>query len=92
MPVRTIARAAWTAVAAAVLACTAGAAAQAKLPYKAVDQPTFVAASAAAFLHPQDRLIGVAAGGMAKAYPAAILAQHGVVNDLSPDGPIAITW
>jgi hypothetical protein len=32
------------------------------------------------------------AGGTAKAYPAAILSQHGLVQDRSPNGPIAITW
>jgi hypothetical protein len=31
-------------------------------------------------------------GRAAKAYPAGILAQHGLVEDSSPSGPIAITW
>jgi Protein of unknown function (DUF3179) len=37
-------------------------------------------------------LIGVTDGKNAKAYPAAILAQHGVVQDRMADGPIAVTW
>jgi hypothetical protein len=32
------------------------------------------------------------AGNVAKAYPAGILSQHGLVEDRSPNGPIAITW
>jgi hypothetical protein len=39
-----------------------------------------------------DRLIGLMAGKVAKAYPAGILSQHGLVQDRSPNGPIAITW
>jgi CTP:molybdopterin cytidylyltransferase MocA len=65
---------------------------QPKLPYKSIDDPEFLAASAAGFLSDGDRLIGIASGPSVKAYPAAILAQHGVVLDQMPDGPIAVTW
>jgi len=37
-------------------------------------------------------LIGLTGGNVVKAYPAAILAQHGVVLDDLPIGPIAVTW
>jgi len=43
-------------------------------------------------MSPEDLLIGVTDGKTAKAYPAAILAQHGVVQDRMVDGPIAVTW
>lgn len=66
--------------------------AEARLPYTAVHDPQFVPASSASFLHDSDRVIGVATGTVAKAYPAAILSQHGLVEDQSPTGPIAITW
>lgn len=66
--------------------------AQPPLPYKSIDAPEFIPASAAVFLHDGDRLIGVTSGKTVKAYPAAILAQHGVVLDQMPDGPIAVTW
>ncbi|MGH9584164.1 MAG: DUF3179 domain-containing (seleno)protein [Bryobacteraceae bacterium] len=62
------------------------------LPYATISDPQFVAASQATFLHPNDLLIGVTDGKTAKAYPAAILAQHGVVQDRMADGPIAVTW
>ena len=65
---------------------------QRNLPYAAIHDPQFIPASQAAFMHADDRLIGVVAGKVAKAYPAAILSQHGLVEDQSPDGPIAITW
>ena len=66
--------------------------AQPRLPYKAVHDPQFISASEATFLHGPDRVIGVVNGATAKAYPAAILSQHGLVEDQSPSGPIAITW
>lgn len=68
------------------------AAAQQRLPYSAVDHPRFVRASQATYLSPGDLLIGIVNGAVAKAYPAAIVAQHGVVQDRMPDGPIAVTW
>ena len=65
---------------------------QQRLPYTAIHDPQFVPTSAANFLHEHDRVIGVVTGTAAKAYPAAILSQHGLVEDDSPSGPIAITW
>ena len=65
---------------------------KADLPYVTIDHPQFVSAAEATFLSPHDMLIGVSDGKTAKAYPAAILAQHGVVQDSVADGPIAVTW
>jgi hypothetical protein len=62
------------------------------LPYTAIDHPEFIPASQAAFLSDPDLVIGVSSGGVTKAYPAADLAQHGVVQDQMPDDPIAVTW
>ena len=61
-------------------------------PYKTVDHPEFVAASQAPFAGAKDRVIGVMDGKTAKAYLAADLAQHGVVQDRVSSGPIAVTW
>lgn len=66
--------------------------AEARLPYTAIHDPQFIPAASATFLHDPDRVIGVVSGRAAKAYPAAILSQHGLVEDQSPSGPIAITW
>jgi hypothetical protein len=62
------------------------------LPYAAVHDPEFITVPAATFMNGDDRVIGLMSGKTAKAYPAGILAQHGLVQDLSPRGPIAITW
>jgi Protein of unknown function (DUF3179) len=62
------------------------------LPYVAVHNPEFISPPAAAFMNADDRVIGVMTGTTAKAFPAGILAQHGLVEDESPSGPIAVTW
>ena len=73
--------------------CGAIAVAQQKsLPYKTVDHPDFVPASQASFVADGDRVIGVVDGKQAKAYLAADLSQHGVVQDRLSAGPIAVTW
>jgi hypothetical protein len=68
------------------------AAAKPDLPYKAIENPEFIRAKEAKFMSDRDRMIGVFDGKIAKAYPAAILAQHGLVHDNLSDGPIAVTW
>jgi hypothetical protein len=72
--------------------CGSAKAGQERLPYTAIHDPQFIPASSATFLHDPDRVIGIVSGPVAKAYPAAILSQHGLVEDQSPSGPIAITW
>jgi hypothetical protein len=62
------------------------------LPYTAVHDPQFISAAEATFMTDDARVIGLMSGKVAKAYPAGILAQHGLVEDRSPKGPIAITW
>ena len=62
------------------------------LPYAAVHDPQFISAGDASFMNDEDRVIGLMSGKIAKAYPAGILSQHGLVEDRSPKGPIAITW
>jgi hypothetical protein len=68
------------------------AAAPKPLPYVAVHDPAFISAAEATFMTADDRVIGLMSGKVAKAFPAAILSQHGLVEDQSPKGPIAITW
>jgi hypothetical protein len=62
------------------------------LPYTAVHDPEFITAPEATFMTPDARVIGLMSGKVAKAYPAGILSQHGLVEDRSRKGPIAITW
>jgi hypothetical protein len=63
-----------------------------KMPHTAVDHPQFVSASKADFVSGSDVLIGIASGGVARAYLAADVGQHGVVHDRMADGPVAVTW
>jgi uncharacterized protein DUF3179 len=83
-----------TVLAAALIGVAATAIAQQppSLPYVAVHDPEFLPAADATFMHGDDRVIGVISGTTAKAFPAAILSQHGLVEDKSPKGPIAVTW
>jgi hypothetical protein len=74
------------------LATAQNAAAPKSLPYAAVHDPQFISASDATFMNGDDRVIGLMTGKVAKAFPAGILVQHGLVEDQSVDGPIAITW
>jgi hypothetical protein len=63
-----------------------------KMPHTAIDHPEFVPAWQASFLSESDVLLGIASAGVAKAYPAADVGQHGVVHDRMPDGRVGITW
>ena len=58
--------------------------ASARLPYTAAHDPQFIRASHATFMNDEDRVIGVMTGKTAKAFPAGILSQHGLVEDQSP--------
>ncbi len=57
----------------------------------ALRDPAFVAADEAS-LRPGDRVIGITAGGTAKAYPIRILNWHELVNDTVGGLPVAITY
>jgi hypothetical protein len=73
-------------------AIVAAEAQQKSLPYVAVHHPEFISPADAKFMEAEDRVIGLMSGKTPKAYPAGILAQHGLVEDDSPSGPIAVTW
>lgn len=59
---------------------------------RSIDQPSFTAAREAGLLPSAARVIGVAAGGEARAYPIAILSDHEIVNDQVGGVPLAVTW
>ncbi|MDE2155069.1 MAG: DUF3179 domain-containing protein [Xanthomonadaceae bacterium] len=58
----------------------------------AIDQPRFVTADNAHFLHADDRVLGVERNGIAKAYPVRILNWHEIVNDTFGTEPIVVTF
>ena len=57
----------------------------------AIDHPRFLAASQAG-IAPTDRVLGLALGAEARAYPVRILTWHEVVNDRIGDRSVAITY
>jgi len=57
-----------------------------------LDRPKFVAAGEAGFLMPAARVLGIVRGGVAKAYPIAILNWHEVVNDRFGPEPVVVTF
>lgn len=58
----------------------------------AITSPKTVAPADARFLKANDRVVGVALNGQARAYPISILTQHEIVNDKLGDTPIAVTY
>ncbi len=58
----------------------------------ALTDAKFVAASEALYLSPGDRVIGIAIGGEAKAYPLKILDHHEAVNDRLAGKLFAVTY
>jgi hypothetical protein len=58
----------------------------------ALDAPDFLAARNADFLAATDRVIGIARGDNAKAYPIAILNWHEIVNDRIGEDAIVVTY
>lgn len=59
---------------------------------RAIDAPTFLHAGQASFVSDQVPVIGVAAGGEAKAYPVPVMSRVEIVNDTIGGGAIAVTW
>ncbi len=57
-----------------------------------IDDPVFVPAAQADQLEPDDRVLGIARNGIAKAYPVAIMNWHEIVNDTLGPEPVVVTY
>ncbi len=57
-----------------------------------IDEPRFVHAAEATFMRDDEPVVGVVAGGVAKAYSTWHLDQHEIVNDTVAGKPVAVTW
>ena len=57
-----------------------------------LNQPPFVPASQANFMQDGEPVIGVAAHGVAKAYPVWMMYVHEAVNDTIGPDPVVVTW
>lgn len=58
----------------------------------AIDEPTFLHASAVDFLGDTEPVLAVEIDGEARAYPVQVLIWHEIVNDTIGDVPIAVTY
>jgi hypothetical protein len=57
-----------------------------------IEKPIFVAANAAKFMQPSDRVIGITIKGESRAYPINILNWHEIVNDQVQGVPVSVTY
>ncbi|MGI9296331.1 MAG: DUF3179 domain-containing protein [Gammaproteobacteria bacterium] len=57
-----------------------------------IDRPKFAAVEDAGFMREEDLVLGVAADGIARAYPIKILNWHEIVNDEIGGAPVAVTF
>lgn len=58
----------------------------------ALDNPRFIAGSDATYLQPDDRVLGLRIGDIARAYPIKILNYHEIVNDRIGTQAVAVTY
>jgi hypothetical protein len=59
----------------------------------AIDEPVFVPApEAAGFMSPDEPIVGIEAGGQARAYSLWLLDRHEIVNDRAGDLPLVVAW
>jgi len=58
----------------------------------ALDDPDFIPAQRADWLHPQEPVIVVTVGDDSRAYPLQIMIWHEIVNDTVNDLPLAVTF
>ena len=58
----------------------------------AIDRPQLIPAKRADFIEPEDRVLGLARAGDAKAYPIAIMNWHEIVNDRLGGERVAVTY
>ncbi len=59
---------------------------------KAIDAPTFLSASQAAFVPDRMPVLGLTDGHEAKAYPIPLLSRVEIVNDQIGGRALAVTW
>lgn len=57
-----------------------------------IDAPTFIPASEATWLSPDERVMGMTLNGVTRAYPVQILSVFELVNDWLGDQPVLLTY
>ena len=59
---------------------------------RSVDTPKFAAPDEASWVAANTPVLGVAAGGAARAYPVHLIERHQIVNDVIGGAPVAVTY
>ena len=57
-----------------------------------IDDPRFEASASASNVKPEDRILGLAYKGIARAYPIDVMNWHEIVNDRYGDEPVVVTY
>lgn len=57
-----------------------------------LDDPEFLRGSEAENMAPEERVVGVAVNGQAKAYPMSLMSFHELANDTVGGLPVAVSW
>lgn len=58
----------------------------------ALTNPKYVPADKADYMRPDEQVLGVFLGGVARAYPTRILSWHEAVNDDFGAEPVLVSW
>ena len=61
-------------------------------PFVSLDNPEFVTAAQASYLHDDELVLGLYAEGEARAYPVSMVFYHHIVNDLVAGRPVLVTY
>ena len=69
-----------------------GSAADRRGGFVPLDNPVMIAAGEAAYLQPDDRVLGVTVAGESRAYPINMMTYHHVANDEIGGEPVLITF
>ena len=63
-----------------------------RTPFVPLDNPTVIAAGDAAYLKPDDRVLGLTINEESRAYPINMITFHHIANDTIGGRPILITF
>jgi hypothetical protein len=58
----------------------------------ALTGPKYVPAAKTDYMRPDEQVLGVFLGGVARAYPIRVLSWHEVVNDEFGGQPVLVSW
>mgnify|MGYP001812058350 CR=1 FL=1 len=58
----------------------------------ALMDPKFIPGKQSDFMRPDEMVLGVEIGGIARAYPTRILSWHELVNDRFGDSAVLVSW